>query len=408
MNDSASVENVIRACIHGIDLQGKSGRSSLQPTIVNGLIPAGYFADAEDTKHFLGGGIPVWRSKDDHAIVKTTGRRKIDIVVYNAGGQVVALIETESDLNDLREQSVSSRNGHYDVYSIAKDSDGWHFDSYNSLERMATAAFHYGRLAAPDAFQSPSEVTVFLESIRSDDPSIHNPKSVAMFLVCGRCRPKDKRILERRLKSLGAKLICANDSDKCVDQTSPPIKMRTPPPFPQTSIAVEVKEMQSAKVPQSPLTPKELGDNGEDHTCRLLEARGYTAKKLNVNARTYDILATRGEKSFLISVKVSRNKQHVRLGSRRSVLGLEQGNFVFAYLPINGGDIESLDPSLYRLLILPAEMAKADSLSINDAYWSAKQRDPNSFSVMVKGYGSHHREMWPRWLNYTDAWSLLP
>jgi hypothetical protein len=70
-------------------------------------------------------------------------RRKIDIVV-RAGQQPIALIEIESDLNDLKKSGVTNRNGHYDVFSIAKSADGAYFDSYKPLERMAAAAFYFG------------------------------------------------------------------------------------------------------------------------------------------------------------------------------------------------------------------------------------------------------------------------
>lgn len=156
------------------------------------------------------------------------------------------------------------------------------------------------------------------------------------------------------------------------------------------------------------VTAKQLGDDGEQHTCELLREHGYSVELLQVNARTYDVRASSGNTEFLVSVKVSRDKQHVRLGSRRSVLGLEAGNFVFAYLPLPGSEITSLTGRLYALLILPAAIVRTDSLSIHDAYWIEKNKDPNIFSVMVKGYGRHHREMWPRWLGYRDAWSILP
>ncbi len=157
------------------------------------------------------------------------------------------------------------------------------------------------------------------------------------------------------------------------------------------------------------LTPKQLGDAGESHAVELLQQRGYEATKLKTNAPTYDIHATKADKEFYISVKVARDKQHVRLGSRRSVLRLEKGNYIFAFLPAKkGGEITALMPAQYRLLILPAELAHEDSLSIHDPYWDEKAKDKNGFSVMVKGYGSHHKEMWPNWLEYTDAWHLLP
>ena len=157
------------------------------------------------------------------------------------------------------------------------------------------------------------------------------------------------------------------------------------------------------------LTPKQLGDAGENHAVALLEKKGYKAEKLEINAPTYDIRASKSGKDFLISVKVARDKQHVRMGSRRSVLRLEKGNFIFAFIPTEKGcEITELKPEQYRLLILPAEFAREDALSIHDPYWDSKSKDKNGFSVMVKGYGSYHQKMWPNWLEYTDAWHLLP
>ncbi len=158
----------------------------------------------------------------------------------------------------------------------------------------------------------------------------------------------------------------------------------------------------------SVLSAKELGNQGEAHAMRLLHAHGYAAEYLPTNTPTYDLAVSRGETSFCVSVKVSREKQHVRLGSRRSVLGLTAGNFVFAYLPPLGCSIAELESSPQTLLILPAELVRNEALSIHDAYWHRLGQDPNIFSVMVKGYGKHHRAIWPQWLEYRDAWHLLP
>lgn len=155
------------------------------------------------------------------------------------------------------------------------------------------------------------------------------------------------------------------------------------------------------------LSSKQLGDDGEEFTLKVLESRGYEVSKLPINTKTYDLRVQRDGKVFFVSVKVSREKQHVRLGARRSVLGLEAGNFVFAYLPVVGEQITTLAASRHSLLIIPAELAKEDSLSIHDSYWIEKNKDPNIFSVMVKGYGSHHRDMWPRWLTFRDAWHQI-
>lgn len=156
------------------------------------------------------------------------------------------------------------------------------------------------------------------------------------------------------------------------------------------------------------LTSKELGDEGESYACELLRSRGYTANLLRVNTKTYDIEAHSKDATFKVSVKVSRTKQHVRLGARKSVIGLSPGNYVFAFLPTQGGEIINPRTSPHALLIIPAELARDDSLAIHDQYWIEKDKDPNIFSVMVKGYGRHHREIWPRWLAHRDAWNILP
>lgn len=160
--------------------------------------------------------------------------------------------------------------------------------------------------------------------------------------------------------------------------------------------------------PPMPPTSKELGDAGEIYACELLHAHGYIANLLPVNAKTYDIHVDHYGREFLVSVKVSRDKQHVRLGARKSVRGLVPGNFVFAFMPTVGGCIRDLKKDPYTLLIIPADVARSDALSIHDPYWLEKDKDPNTFSVMVKGYGSHHRDLWPRWLQFKDAWHFLP
>ena len=168
----------------------------------------GYQVDMEDGKGLLRQRIPVWRSKDGTcSVVETARRRRVDIVVYK-NERLVALIEVESDLNDLRAVGVTNRNGHYDVASISKNSDGQYFDSYNSIERMSTAAYCWHKWIASDVHLSPAEVVTKLEAIASDDPADHNPGRVPLFLVSGICRAVDHQVLKRRLDSLGATLIC--------------------------------------------------------------------------------------------------------------------------------------------------------------------------------------------------------
>jgi hypothetical protein len=154
------------------------------------------------------------------------------------------------------------------------------------------------------------------------------------------------------------------------------------------------------------LSAKQLGDLGEAHAATLLRERGFAVDQLPVNFPTYDLEVTGKGRHFFVSVKVSREKQHVSIGSRSSVLRLSEGNYVFAFMPNGVPELTALSPAQYRLLILPAERVRDDSLRVHDAYWAVKGGD-TGYRVMVKGYGSHHREMWPQWLRHTDAWQQL-
>jgi hypothetical protein len=149
-----------------------------------------------------------------------------------------------------------------------------------------------------------------------------------------------------------------------------------------------------------------LGDEGEAAALDLLRARGFEASLLRRNYPTYDIRALSVHGEMLISVKASRDKQHVRLGSRSSVERLSDGNFVFAFLPCVGAELK-FEPGGFRLLILPGGVARADSLEAHDAYYTARQ-GANEYSVMVKAYDSRHRAIWNKWLTYVDAWHCMP
>lgn len=139
--------------------------------------------------------LPAWRDKQSFDVVATPGRRRIDLVVRR-NAELVALVETESDLNDLREHGVSGRSGHYDVFSIAGRSDGTWFHSYKSLERMASAAW-YATGRSEEA----------LQQLKSEALEAHNPLGLCLVLVTGSSRGLDRRILAPRLKSLGASLV---------------------------------------------------------------------------------------------------------------------------------------------------------------------------------------------------------
>lgn len=186
---------VISKALQGLNIDGKTGKGLLQGRLVDFLGRAGFDADDEDTLQFLRGGLSVWRSKDTLNIEETRGRRRIDIVVRYKGS-VVGLVETESDLNDLREHGVTRGSGHYDVVSIARAADGDWFHSYKSVERMAAGAFYAAGHSTED-----------LVRVQSNEPGVHNPLSIPMFVVTGVCRAKDRRILQPRLDSLGARLM---------------------------------------------------------------------------------------------------------------------------------------------------------------------------------------------------------
>lgn len=208
MSSSDEILRSIRGSVSGLAISGKVGKSLLQPAIANGLGQSGFEVDVEDKAGLLPGGLPVWRSKDDGTVVPTKGRRRLDIVVYH-DQKPVALIETESDLNDLRVAGVTRRNSHYDVASIARHADGGHFDSYNSIERMACAAFYWHMRSHLGCYPSPEQAVAMLEEIEADDPYVHNPAGLALVLVGGCCRPQDEGIIARRLRSLSATLMCA-------------------------------------------------------------------------------------------------------------------------------------------------------------------------------------------------------
>ncbi len=193
--ETKRVEDLIRTGTADLRVTGKIGKSLLQPRIADVLTKAGYDVDVEDLRCFLPGGLPVWRDKADGKVVATPGRRRIDLVVRNEE-RVVALIETESDLNDLRETGVSGRSGNYDVFSIAQTAKGGYFHSYKSLERMAAAAWY-----AAGKSQSG------LERLTSDAATDHNPLGIGIILVTGFSRSVDRAVLAPRLASLGAKLI---------------------------------------------------------------------------------------------------------------------------------------------------------------------------------------------------------
>jgi hypothetical protein len=81
-------------------------------------------------------------------------------------------------------------------------------------------------------------------------------------------------------------------------------------------------------------------------------------------------------------------------------------------MPANGSNDIQFIPGGYRLLIVPGEVAKIDSIALQRSYLTERGKDPEApyYSLMVKGYSrrDHQREVWARWAGYEDAWHLLP
>lgn len=155
---------------------------------------------------------------------------------------------------------------------------------------------------------------------------------------------------------------------------------------------------------------KAIGDEAERFASRLLVEHGYSSSLLATNYPTFD-LEVFGSESFFVSVKASAEKQHVRLGSRRSARGLVNGSFVFAFMPVPGTNSLSLEGGGYRLLIVPGDVARDDSIALADSYAVHRGIEGEyGYSLMVKGYSkrTHQVEVWARWASYEDAWHLLP
>ncbi len=211
MNIESEITHVISNWAATIQVSGKSGKRLLQPTLAFALREAGFTADEEDQLGLFRPGMPAWRSKDSQEVEPTPGRRRVDIIAYR-DAMPVALLETESDLNDLRSAGTTRRSGHYDVWSISRGADGFHFHSYKSLERMAAAAFYWALHQRTGRYPSASEAVKALDGIRSDECNDHNPGRVPLFLISGSCRPQDRSILGPRLRCLGARLICVQET----------------------------------------------------------------------------------------------------------------------------------------------------------------------------------------------------
>ena len=157
---------------------------------------------------------------------------------------------------------------------------------------------------------------------------------------------------------------------------------------------------------------KELGDWGEATAAQLLTKRGYQVDHLGGNYPVVDLLIS-GASPFRVSVKTSASKQHVRLGTEKSVSNLRDDDFVMAFLP-RGKEPLDLADAVYRLLILPGNVARDDALCVHRNYLAFSRSDgagrTGNAGIIVKGYSRRldQVETWKRWLTFEDRWDLLP
>lgn len=153
-----------------------------------------------------------------------------------------------------------------------------------------------------------------------------------------------------------------------------------------------------------------LGLEAEKFAAKLLRSRGYSVTAFKTNNPTYD-LEVSGSSRFMVSVKASKAKQHVRLGSLNSVRRLERGHFLFAFMPAVGRRNIEFSAGKFRLLIIPAEIARVDSIAVRDSYIESRGlTEAYNYSLMVKGYSrrQHQVKTWEKWNQFENGWPLLP
>lgn len=161
-----------------------------------------------------------------------------------------------------------------------------------------------------------------------------------------------------------------------------------------------------------------VGDAAEAEAARLLRDRGFEVQNLNdltKNHMTYDLLAARNGTSFKISVKCARAKRDLSLGPPRSLLRLEEGSFMIAFLPASKGSECRIESGEYELWIVPAEAIKKDALAVHASYWGEDQSKYESNTVRIKdkvdrpNSRSGSGQLFAQWARqYRDGWKFLP
>jgi hypothetical protein len=188
------------------NVKAKGSNSILDPMLCDGLKRRGYFPSKE---RLPSSSLPIawWRHPDTLEPINGKGRTA-DIAVRDKTGNLIAVIECESDVSDIPEagRERKKRGGHsgnYYVKSLARNSHGEHYASYLSLERMAVLA-----LSAQYPHLGGSELRDILTVIASSAVREHNPKGLELFLVLEFNHEIERHnIIGPRLSSLGASLV---------------------------------------------------------------------------------------------------------------------------------------------------------------------------------------------------------
>ncbi len=199
------IETVVKQCIqsaldeHVLVPGKKTGSRVLHPLILQRLNDNGLDATKEFRELNVHG--PAWRYwKSEEIVPAPAGWKSVDVKVTYQGA-IVALVEIESDLDDLPAnpgEYPRNRNGSYAVKSLARNKGGDSFESYHPLERMAVAAIAWAGQAS-DAHS--------MAQIKGNSPAVHNPSGLPLFVAVERCRSNDLVILKPRLLSLKAEIL---------------------------------------------------------------------------------------------------------------------------------------------------------------------------------------------------------
>lgn len=161
----------------------------------------------------------------------------------------------------------------------------------------------------------------------------------------------------------------------------------------------------------------EVGDLAEAEAIRLLEARGWSATNLNSiqrNIRLYDLLAERGDRQVMVSVKHARAKRHIRLGNPRVFRDLRDQDALIIFLPPLGQQETNIGAGEYEVWVVPGS-ARHTPLAAHLHYYGG---DPEiafaQTSMMIKdkvdrpGGTSISGAAFHEWRSaYRDGWSLF-